>query len=114
MKIPSIIRIPRYERFSYEPRFYDPIKEDIDNRRQRVKRIIAADKKSGARSSRARLEGAFTKHAPKKESEGFLRLIIGTILFAGVVGFLYFGNVAVYITIGVVLTYVVSKKLFTK
>lgn len=114
MKLPSIIRIPSYQRFNYEPRHYDPIKEEIDERRERIRRRINADKNSGNYSARARLEGAFTQKAPMQENAGFLRLTIGAMLFGGVVGYLYYGNIAVYITVGLVLAYLLFKKLYKK
>ena len=114
MKIPSIIKIPSYQRFNYEPRHYDPIREDIDERRERIKKRIQIDKKNGKSYSRERLEGAFTRRISADSNAPFLRLIIGTILFGGAVGFLYFGNIAVYITIGVVLGYMVFKKIFLR
>jgi len=114
MKLPSIIKIPSYHRFNYEPRHYDPIKEDIDERRKRAKRILDIDKKSGKYSSRERMEGAFTRRVPHESTSPFLRLIIAAILFSGVVGFLYFGNIAIYITTAVVLGYLVLKKVVFK
>ena len=114
MKLPSIINIPSNQRFNYEPRHYDPIKEDIDGRRKRVKRILNVDKKSGTHSSRERMEGAFKRTVPQDAGSQFLRLIIAVILFSGVVGFLYFGNIAIYITIAVVLGYLVVKKFIFK
>lgn len=116
MKLPSILKIPSYQRFNYEPRHYDPIKEDIEERRQRIRRIIEADKKSGKHMPGARLEGAFSRRKPVKESEGLIRLAIAAILFSAVVGYLYFGNIAVYIATGLVLVYVMINKfkLFTK
>ena len=114
MKLPSIINIPAYQRFKYEPRFYDPIKEDIDGRRERIKRQIEGDRRRGTDSSRTRLQGAFARRVPHEGKSSFLRLTIGVILFSGVVGFLYFGNIAVYITVAIVLGYLISKKFITK
>jgi hypothetical protein len=115
MKLPSIIKIPSYQRFNIEPRHYDPIKEEIDERRKRIKRKIAVDKKNGTYSPRERMEGAFTRRGvPHDSGASFLRLIIGIILFSGVVGFLYFGNIAIYITSAVVLGYLVFKKVIFK
>lgn len=114
MKLPSIIIIPSYQRFKYEPRFYDPIKEEIDGRRKRIRRQIEGEKRRGTYSSRKRLEGAFTRRASHEGKSSFIRLTIGVILFSGVVGFLYFGNIAVYITIVIVLGYLISKKFINK
>ena len=114
MKLPSIIKIPSYQRFHYEPRHYDPIKDDIDERRKRIRRSLQAQRQEGNYSSRARLEGAFRRRKAAEDNSGFLRLIIGAVLFAGVIGYLYFGNLAIYIATGLVLTYLVIKKLFLK
>jgi hypothetical protein len=114
MKLPSIIKIPTYQRFKFEPRFYDPIKDEIDGRRKRIKRQIEGEKKRGTFSSSSRIEGAFARRVPHEGNSSFLRLIIAAILFGGVVGFLYFGNIAVYLTVAIVLGYVVFKKFITK
>ena len=114
MKLPSIINIPAYQRFKYEPRFYDPIKDDIDGRRKRIRRQIDGNKRRGTESSRTRLEGSFARRVPHEGRSSFLRLTIGVILFSGVVGFLYFGNIAIYLTIAVVLGYLISKKFIIK
>jgi len=114
MKLPSIINIPSYQRFKYEPRFYDPIKDDIDGRRKRIRRQIDGDKRRGTESSQSRLEGSFARRVPHEGKSSFFRLIVGTILFSGVVGFLFFGNIAVYLTTALVLGYLISKKFITK
>jgi len=114
MKVPSLLKIPRYQRFNYEPRYYDPIKEVIDEKRSRIKRILNADRKKGILTTGARLEGAFTRTLEYKRESPFLRLFIGGTLFSGLVGFLYFGNIAVYITIALVLGYLVFRKFIDK
>ena len=114
MKLPSILRIPSYQRFNYEPRHYDPIKDDIEERRQRIKRRIDADRKSGNYNPGARLAGAFTRRAPVKDNSGIIRLAVAAILFAGVIGYLYFGNIAIYLAAGLVFGFVLVRKFFTK
>lgn len=114
MKLPSIIRIPSYQRFHYEPRHYDPIKDDIDERRRRIRRSLDAERQDGNYSARSRLQGSFRRRKAAEDNSGFIRLIIGALLFAGIIGYLYFGNIAIYITTGLVLTYLVFKKLFIK
>jgi hypothetical protein len=108
MKLPSIIKIPHYQKFNYEPRYYDPIKEEIEERRSKIRRRLAVDKKAGTRT---RMEGAFTRKVPHEEKSGFIRLFVGVILFSGIVGFLYFGNIAIYVTMAVVLGYLLLKKV---
>ena len=40
MKFPSLSRIPKNKRFNFEPRYYDPIKEDIQNRTERIDVVL--------------------------------------------------------------------------
>jgi hypothetical protein len=108
MKLPSILKIPSYQRFNYEPRYYDPIKEDIEERRKKFKKQMDADGKR--RSSRSRIEGSFRRRAQAEDNSGFLRLGIAALLFGGAVGFLYFGNIAVYITGAVAFIYLILRK----
>ena len=42
MKIPSLNRLPNHKRFDYTARFYDPVKEEIENRKSQIK-----DKQNG-------------------------------------------------------------------
>ena len=114
MKLPSIINIPAYQRFKYDPRFYDPIKEEIEGRRKRIIRQIEGEKRRGTYSSRKRLEGAFSRRVPYEGKSSFVRLTVGVILFSGIVGFLYFGNIAVYITVVVVVGFLFAKKFISR
>ena len=38
MKIPSIVKIPSHKRFDFQPRHYDPVKEELQERVERIKR----------------------------------------------------------------------------
>jgi hypothetical protein len=57
------------------------------------------------------LEGAFQRRVPRKDNSLFLRLGLAAILTGGVVAYLYFGDYAIYVTLGVALTYLIVRKL---
>lgn len=38
MKLPSLVKIPRNKRFEFRPRYYDPIKEELLERVEKIKR----------------------------------------------------------------------------
>ena len=38
MKVPSIVKIPKYKKFDFQPRYYDPVKEELQERVERIKR----------------------------------------------------------------------------
>ena len=40
MKLPSLTRLPKNRRFNFQPRYYDPIKEEIEERTSRIKKEI--------------------------------------------------------------------------
>ena len=116
MKIPSIFRLPRHQRFEIQPRYYDPIKEEIEEKQKKVRRMMALNKKQGIKNDARpgdRLQGAFLKHAPRKDNSTQLRLVLGAVLFGGTVAYLYFGEVALYLTMAVVFVYLAVKKLGT-
>lgn len=111
MKIPSIFRIPQHQRFHMEPRYYDPVKEEIQERERRIIAEINAKKKSGTYVPGSRISGAFSKNVAKKDNSGLLRFVIATLLFGGAVGYLYFGIMAVYAAFGLGMVYFVVKRL---
>lgn len=96
MKIPSLIRLPKNKRFSFEPRHYDPIKEDIENRIAQIKSEMNSEEEEPFQST---ISGAFRRSTERsdKSRPALLQLIIFTILLGGCVAWLIFGNLVLYI-----------------
>lgn len=112
MKLPSLFRTAQPMRFDIKPRFYDPVKEEIEQRTARIKKELQMEgklpfdegydpEKDSFRSSAIR--GAFTQGSPIKgrtsspfSNTGFLRLLIFLVLIALVFGYVYYGVDAVY------------------
>ena len=100
MKLPSIFRTPRHQRFHIEPRYYDPIKEEMEQRIARIKsEIRAGNGESLSDGYQGSLRGAFTSKRGvrgKKTHTTFLQ----TLIFVLLVGFFWayyeFGNAAFY------------------
>ncbi len=79
MKIPSLSKVPDNKKFEFAARYYDPVKEDIDNR----KSLIASElgMKNGTERFRMRAKLAFErseKHETKPMVTQFL--IAGALL----------------------------------
>lgn len=119
MKFPSIIRTPRHQRFNLEPRYYDPVKEELQEREDRIKRtLLLNDSKKNiddaeGYSAHSSLRGAFIQNRRSKSgSTSFLQLIIMFLLAGLIFGYIYFGNIALYIvlTISSVLLYFKIKR----
>lgn len=93
MKIPSLSRLPKYKSFNFEPRYYDPIKEDIKNRTERIKGEL---KVTSQQSHHAHLKAAFNKRIRREKSSDFMQLVLILIFLGAFFGWLFLGNVVLY------------------
>jgi hypothetical protein len=106
MKFPSVFRTAAPMRFDIKPRYYDPVKEEIDQRTSRIKRELQAeglikegDEELG--SYGAGLRGAFSQYRGIKErsspnifaSTAMIRTFIFLILLGSIFGYVYLGPV---------------------
>jgi hypothetical protein len=103
MKLPSLIKTPNNQKFAVKPRYYDPIKEDIENRTSRIKAEMGMGDSDTDFGYRSQISGSFRKNMKHAkggvDSVTMLRLIIFAILvlFAG--GFLYIGKEIFYLAL---------------
>ncbi|MEM7550267.1 MAG: hypothetical protein AAF363_11350 [Bacteroidota bacterium] len=95
MKFPSLLRTPNYQRFKIEPRYYDPVKEDIDRRT----RIIKKELESGRQfSSGEGIRGSFSRKSKfEYDKSSYLRIILMVFFFVIIFGYLEFGNAIFHI-----------------
>ena len=101
MRIPSLFRLPRSQQFEIKPRYYDPVKEFVEERKKLAKQS-ESEKPSDFSASHIRFER-------RKSSEGLsaslIQLIIALLLAAMVVGWLYLGNDVIYYSLGLIPVY---------
>lgn len=120
-------KTPSYKRFNYTPRYYNPEEEE---RKARIKNIenefnasvekekeIASDPETVDTGYRTRIHGSFSRarQANVKTGKGetspmLLRLALLLIITIGLIGYMEYGQIAVY---GVILT-IVPLFLFLK
>jgi hypothetical protein len=98
MKLPSLIPLPRHQKFKIEPRFYDPIREDIQDRTERIRQNIAREEEDGIFRYHASIKGSFSRRRDESGglSEVMLRLAIFTILIGIVFGYIWYGPVVLF------------------
>ncbi|MGY6744383.1 MAG: hypothetical protein ACXIUQ_16705 [Cecembia sp.] len=112
MKFPQIFRTTQPMRFDIKPRYYDPVKEEIQQRTARIKKELQAegrlpDDGDGAEGysnySGSSLRGAFTsgsqikgRHSSAMNSAGMIRLVIFVLLIGSLFGYIYYGPEAIY------------------
>lgn len=100
MKLPSIFRIPRYQRFDIVPRYYDPVKEEIEQRTSLIKSELKLEQDAESLDDslkNSRITGSFRKaRSGVKSSAGLMQMVIIMLLSGLAAGYLYFGNIALY------------------
>ncbi|MEM7109340.1 MAG: hypothetical protein AAF519_14035 [Bacteroidota bacterium] len=115
MKLPSLFRTPRYQRFHVEPRYYDPIKEEMDKRTESIRRELNAGKHEIDRPTHgSRIAGSFKmKKSAGTGSATIMQLVIMLLLISVIFGYLYVGNLALYIfaLLATVLVYLKMKRI---
>lgn len=106
MKFPSLSRMPRHKRFNFEPRYYDPIKEDIKNRIERIKGEIDDVSRQNYREH---IKSAYESKMSRSHSGSVSQLILIVIMLGAFFGFIYYGNIALYVFLCVFAVYVFLK-----
>lgn len=107
MKLPSISRIPKYQKFNYTPRFYDPIKEDIEQRTEKIRRDMENNLTPTHQSP---LRNAFRRRAVENRKSNITQLLLIILLLATFFGYIYYGNEVIYLFIIIIPFYIVVRK----
>lgn len=112
MKFPSLLKTPANKRFSIEPRYYDPIKEDIENRTDRIKKMLEAREAEEASGHTSRIQGSFSRYSQHRNTKtGALRFAIMLFLSMGLLGYWFFGELALYTIMVIALGSYLFKRL---
>ena len=113
MKFPSLIKLPKYSKFNFAPRYYDPVKEEIEQRTHRIKTEMDAQRAIGSDDRarfRAEMEHVF-KHREKQERSSSIMQITFILLFLSIfVGYLFYGNNVIYGAIILIPAYIFYRR----
>ena len=88
MRFPSLFRLPKHQQFRIQPRYYDPIKDEIKERTERIKDEMRGSETGEYKSSKISFKRK-TKSAP---ATSMIQLGIAALLGALVLGWLQFGS----------------------
>lgn len=104
MKFPSIFRTNSPMRYDIKPRYYDPVKEEIEQRTSRIKReleqegLLNSDDEISNNSYGSGIRGSFSQYKGIKQRDTSVfnsTAMIRTLLFLGMVmlafGYIYIG-----------------------
>jgi Flp pilus assembly protein TadB len=107
MKFLSLFtKTPQHQRFNYVPRFYDPQKEEMEEREKRIKEEIEKEKgvsnEDDPFKHRTRMAGAFQAARKRGNPKGvsmsstMIRLSILLFLTIFIIAYLEYGKPALY------------------
>lgn len=92
MRFPSLFRLPKHQQFRIQPRYYDPVKEEIRERTERIKEEMDGKGASDLRASKI----SFKRKTQSAPLTSMIQLGIAAFLGLGVLGWLQFGNAVFY------------------
>lgn len=107
MKIPSLTKIPSHQKFKYQPRFYDPVKEDIAHRTERIRSEMGLNSESGYRST---IRQAFHRRSKENQQSNITQLLIIMLLVGTFLGYIYYGEIVLYISTAFLGLYIFIQK----
>ena len=113
MKFPSLLKIPEHRKFNLQNRYYDPVREDIENRTAIIKAELDRREKDNSDPSGfdSGIAGSFGNNTYKESGSNMLRFTLMVVLFFGAIGYLYLGNIVLFTLIGLlVLIYSLRKR----
>ncbi|GAA0879307.1 hypothetical protein GCM10009119_22750 [Algoriphagus jejuensis] len=107
MKFPSLFRTTAPLRYDVKPRYYDPIKEEIEQRTSRIKRELTEEGlldeeevEIRSKSMGENLRGSFAQHRGIKtkssslfNSTAMIRTLLFFAMIIGAFGYIYLGPV---------------------
>jgi hypothetical protein len=96
MRLPSLIRLPNHQRFKFQARHYDPVKEEIEERVSKIKHDMELEKNLRASRNGSAIQGSFKAKSDLTKGAGpsasGIQLIIALFLMVTIFGWLYYGN----------------------
>ena len=87
-RFPSLFRLPKHQQFHIKPRYYDPVKEEIQERTERIREEMIGKEHGTYQPSKIN----FTRKTKAAPSTSLLQLGIAALLGLMVVGWLQFGG----------------------
>ncbi|MCC5929469.1 MAG: hypothetical protein JJU28_09510 [Cyclobacteriaceae bacterium] len=94
MRIPTLTRLPTNKRFNLQPRYYDPVKEDIKERTERIRGDLL-DKT--AKNYKNNIALAYGERRRKEKRLGTMQFLLIVLMMGTFVAWLYYGDIALYV-----------------
>lgn len=99
MKFPSLVKLPKYKKFNFEPRYYDPVKEEIDMRAEKIRLDMEAQQRVGADDRalfKAELEHVLRRRETEDRNSTIMQVVFVLLFIAIFAGYIFYGNNVIY------------------
>jgi hypothetical protein len=106
MKLPSLTSLPKNKRFNFEPRYYDPIKEEIEEKTSRIKQELG----DSSDMYRQHISNAFRRRAKSEKTSGLLQVIFVISFVVIFFGYIYYGSQIFYVFLVLIPMYIWMKR----
>ena len=70
MRLPSLIRLPKHQRFNFPARHYDPVKEEIEERVSKIKHDMELEQHLKATRNSSAIHGSFKAKSELAKGSG--------------------------------------------
>lgn len=120
MKLPSLVKTPSHKRFEFTPRYYDPVKEELKNRTELIKKELNPKYEPDTEQDSTyglRLKGTFSKKVNKSRTQSSsnsqMARTLGIVALLILLFYTYvqYGNIALVILFFAFASYFYIKKI---
>ena len=98
MRFSSLFKTPKPQQFHIKPRYYDPVKEEMEERVERIRQSMEG--KEASAYGRGQIQ--FKRSNKKTAGTSMVQLIIALVLGMLILGWLEFGDDILYYALWVV------------
>lgn len=106
MKLPTLTRLARYKKFDYQPRYYDPVKEDVQARAESIRRRVARQNTGIYEKNDARIREAFQQNRRKNKQADLMQMAFVLFFGGAIFAYLEFGNIVLIPSLGLLMGYI--------
>lgn len=98
MKIPSITKLPKYKRFEFQPRYYDPIKDEIAQKMKDAQKELEEEESGEYELKTQRIRAGFRRRSALEKQKTDFSQSFFVLCFSGFFAlYFFYGNLAFWL-----------------
>lgn len=92
MRLPTLMKINKHKRFNYTPRYYDPVKERVDEKIEEARRAQGVDGDDTQAGYSVRISEAFRRRERENRNMGSFRLMFLLAIIVVLATYVIYGS----------------------